>query len=287
VSGVDSTSTMDSDSTVSVDTDMEEECEGASGSIDVEQVSNVTGVHVLQKKVHACKVCERTFSSPGNVSRHTKKEHPHYNNIRGNCVCLECGKRYYRIAMLREHLVTDHEFTFKYEENLHANEREFLDWKAHLEMDLKCSFVKPQGKHVNHLQQEVQHFHCNRSGKYRPRLLTTGKRERQMKANGTVKIDTMCTSSIKATRQADDSYKSEICTTHYGHEIEVVKTWLPITARRAARRQVEIMKNELMKFNCHLCDKVFTRHDTAKRHMCNVHGLETPPDVIKGKFPGE
>merc|ERR550534_1047093 len=171
-----------------------------------------------------------------------KKEHTEYNNRRGNCVCLECGKRYYTIPMLRQHLVNEHQFIFKYEENLHANEKEFLDWKSRFEMDQKCSFLKPRGKSVNNLQQEVQHFHCNRSGKYSPKLSSTGKRERQMKANGTVKMDTMCTCSIRATRQVDGSYKSEICATHYGHEIEVVKTWLPITARRAKRRHVEVQK---------------------------------------------
>ena len=70
-------------------------------------------------KVHKCPECDYTCPKVSNMKRHMMRKHAmHGQNLTfqsGKCLCIECGRQFYRIKDLREHLSTEHGFNFKTE----------------------------------------------------------------------------------------------------------------------------------------------------------------------------
>ena len=53
-----------------------------------------------------------------NMKRHMKRKHDMDGDLnfqRGKCLCLDCGRHFYRIKDLRDHLSTEHGLEFKTE----------------------------------------------------------------------------------------------------------------------------------------------------------------------------
>jgi hypothetical protein len=81
----------------------------------------------------------------------------------------------------------------------------------------------------------IIYYYCNRSGYYKDKR--TGKRE--TKSQSTSKLDTYCTASIKiATDKQTKEVNAEICSTHYGHDIDLEHLRLPETVRLSVAAQL-------------------------------------------------
>ena len=74
-----------------------------------------------------CPICYKNFNVKSNLARHIKRWHKDNTEVlnsmaKGACICLECGKRCFKISHLREHLTATHDFTFAIEKEDHQNE---------------------------------------------------------------------------------------------------------------------------------------------------------------------
>ncbi|XP_022790149.1 uncharacterized protein LOC111329658 [Stylophora pistillata] len=69
----------------------------------------------------------------------------------------------------------------------------------------------------------VPYYQCNTGRVYK--LKGTG--IRQLKSQGTFKIQRNCTATLKATTTEDGKITVDLCLTHYGHQQDLQHTWLP------------------------------------------------------------
>ena len=73
------------------------------------------------EKKHKCPNCDASFTIKYSLKRHMLTKHPHATNdlnqvtSDGNCICHDCGCKFYRITDLRQHLTRSHNFIFKME----------------------------------------------------------------------------------------------------------------------------------------------------------------------------
>ena len=69
--------------------------------------------------VHECPECDYTCPKVSTMKRHMMRKHAMDGQKltfqRGKCLCIECGRQFYRIKDLLEHLSTEHGFNFKTE----------------------------------------------------------------------------------------------------------------------------------------------------------------------------
>ena len=81
-------------------------------------------------KVHKCPECDYACPKVSNMKRHMMRKHAMDGQTltfqSGNCLCIECGRQFYRIKDLREHLSTEHGFSFKTEALLMQNVKGIL-----------------------------------------------------------------------------------------------------------------------------------------------------------------
>ncbi|CAH3198945.1 unnamed protein product [Porites evermanni] len=202
-----------------------------------------------ETKLHRCPECDYICPKVSNMKRHMKRKHNlNSNNVtsqKGKCLCNECDRQFYRIKDLREHLSSSHGFIFKTDAIHLQNVKEFESWKAEVEENEGCSFVKVTGskKHLS-TGQKVEYFQCNRGGSYRPRR--SGKR--RQKSQGSCKIEKNCTSSMLLKYEDDGTITVDVCYTHYGHEIELQHVWLSKTKRQelAAKMQQGVPRDRIL-----------------------------------------
>ena len=76
---------------------------------------------------YSCPTCKQAFNVKSNRTRHIKNKHKDATNkinllSKGDCLCLECGLRFYKITHLRDHLHASHGFSFAVEEKNHSSE---------------------------------------------------------------------------------------------------------------------------------------------------------------------
>ena len=70
---------------------------------------------------------------------------------------------------------------------------EFEDWKCDLEEQEMCSYVKCTGMKSTADNNQVCYYYCSRSGYFNSK----GRGKRQIKSQGTSKLNTYCTAAIK------------------------------------------------------------------------------------------
>ena len=110
-----------------------------------------------------------------------------------------------------------------------------MDWKCKEEDKHNANFVKQTGSKTDVKNNKISYFHCNRSGFFKSK--TSG--QRQLKSQGTDKIDGYCTAYIKViTRQHTGEVEASICNTHYGHEQDLGHIRLSINARLSIAGQL-------------------------------------------------
>ena len=91
---------------------------------------------------------------------------------------------------------------------------DFRDWKREQEEDSNSTFVKQTGSKTDKNQNKITYYYCNRTGFYTSKDI----RQRQLKSQGTDKLNAHCTASIKTTiHHITGEVGVETCHTHYGH----------------------------------------------------------------------
>lgn len=93
---------------------------------------------------------------------------------------------------------------------------EFCKWKQEYEEANCVNFVKLTGSKKG-FGQIIEYYNCNRSGYFTS--VSTGKR--QIKAQGTCKLNAYCTASLTANRFEDGTITVDICDTHYSHTLSL------------------------------------------------------------------
>ena len=163
-----------------------------------------------------CSLCKSSYTRRNDLKRHMEKFHQQ-TIYQGDSVCLQCDFKAVHVEKLREHLSTEHGLKMEMENLTFHSYEEFEDWKCDLEEATNCSYVKHSGVKSTKHEEHVQHFKCNRSGKFKSKRLG----RRRLKSSGSCKTDINCTSFLRVNLQKDGSVSVLMCRTHYGHATEV------------------------------------------------------------------
>lgn len=99
-----------------------------------------------------------------------------------------------------------------------------MRWKENYEIETRSCFYHRKTETRN--GRKVEYWYCNRSGIYQS--ASQGNRRRKLKAQGILKINNNCTSSITLTINVNEgTVQAIIYHTHYGHEAELVHLRIP------------------------------------------------------------
>ena len=93
--------------------------------------------------------------------------------------------------------------------NNFSHKTEFLDWKVGLEETSNCNYFQSTGN-KNNQTGETTYYYCSRSGMYQNSDVN---RTRNLKSQGSCKIDDHCTANIVLTKTSDGVFKMEACNT--------------------------------------------------------------------------
>ena len=97
------------------------------------------------------------------------------------------------------------------------------------------TFVQQTGQKKDANDNTIIYYKCNRSGFYKTK--STG--QRQLKSQGTDKINGHCTAFIKTTtNKHNETIKAEICSTHYGHGHDLEHIRLDTNTRLTIARKL-------------------------------------------------
>ena len=99
----------------------------------------------------------------------------------------------------------------------------FLEWKEEEEDRSSSKFVKRTQPRTSKEGIVTYYFYCSRSGTYKPKGLS----KRSLKTQGTSKLNSYCTSYMKAKQSPDNKLEVEYCSTHHNHEREIAHLTLP------------------------------------------------------------
>lgn len=90
---------------------------------------------------------------------------------------------------------------------------DFEIWKREYEENCNTYFIRKTGT-----KGCMQYYYCNRSGYFN----TRGKGMRNIKSQGTSKLNTYCTATITTTtdNKTGEVYVT-VCHTHYGHDLQL------------------------------------------------------------------
>ena len=103
-----------------------------------------------------------------------------------------------------------------------------MQWKEQYETSSRSSFVLHSSpKERCSVDYVTYYYYCNRSGKY----VARGKGKRQLKIQGSSKLDTHCPAYIRAKRHQDGQVHVEICDYHT-HELLLAHLPLPESTRQ-------------------------------------------------------
>ena len=163
-----------------------------------------------------CSVCDSSYTRRNDLKRHMEKAHSQTIN-RGDSICLHCDFRSVHVEKLREHLSSVHGIDMEIETLSFQNYEEFEEWKFDLEEATKCSYVKQSGVKTTKFEDHVQHFKCNRSGKFKSRRVG----RRRVKSSGSCKTEMNCTSFMRMSVVDGGVVNATVCKTHYGHATEI------------------------------------------------------------------
>ena len=95
--------------------------------------------------------------------------------------------------------------------------------------------MKNTGNKTDINNNQTCYFYCNRSGFYNAK----GQGDEQLKSQGTSKLHTYCTASIKTTTDKNtEQISAEICKTHYGHTSDLGHIHLSENTRLSVVRQL-------------------------------------------------
>ena len=125
------------------------------------------------------------------------------------------------------HLKEEHQLPLEIEETTFENSNNFLDWKETLEKEthsqyvLHCAPVKKEGEIISY-------YYCNRAGGYKSK----GAGLRQLKTQGSAKINNQCSAHMKVTENFHKQYITvKYCSAHYNHDTKFAYLRMPERTR--------------------------------------------------------
>ena len=111
---------------------------------------------------------------------------------------------------------------------MHATHSEFEQWKEDYEKNNDSWFVKGTGEKGDN-DKTTTYYYCNRTRNFQCK----GSGQRNIKAQGTSKIDAYCTAALTVTCVADSaSIGVKFCKSHYGHVTSLGHLRLPESDRK-------------------------------------------------------
>ena len=137
--------------------------------------------------------------------------------------CIDPFHRFQTTLQLVSHLSATHHMKMDTRTLSFSNMNEFLQWKEKEERATNSSYVKHSSSKL-YGENEHSYYYCNRTGSY------TGKGEgkRQLKSQGSSKINSHCTAHMKAVYNRNSHKVSvEHCATHHSHNIQLGHLRMP------------------------------------------------------------
>ncbi|GBN83501.1 hypothetical protein AVEN_239909-1 [Araneus ventricosus] len=170
-----------------------------------------------------CEKCEISFTMRKGLNAHIRKFHPEQEVlVKGNQICGMCDRTFRTIALLQEHLESQHSICLKYVSETFYSDEEFLNWKEKIEKDSLSSFVLRNHSERKEMGKRLSYYICHRSGCFKPKE----DRTRHLKASGSVKSGCTCPAIMNVTKQTvDDIVEISVRyqSVHVGHELETGK----------------------------------------------------------------
>lgn len=167
-----------------------------------------------------CEFCGKCLRNIYNLKRHYTKVHsitdPDSQSKSLKCSICKCF--FTTFNSFCEHL-SNHNIKVEIEDWKFKTESEFQEWKNSVQERDCVSFVKKTGKLYS--EGHVIFFRCNRSGDYKSRVTDPNKRKKEIRSQGSHKINAYCPCRIRHTLKRDGSVYASYCKTHVGHEIEL------------------------------------------------------------------
>lgn len=167
-----------------------------------------------------CPLCDKSFSKRFNLTRHMSNVHNQLCDVplkrNTSFICTICSHGSYNFSSYVEHISKEHEIILKTETLNFKNSQEFFSWKSDVEENENvCFFRKTAAKNV--LDGSVTYYHCSRSGFFQYQK----ERKRELKIQGSCKINGFCPSRVKAKFLNDGSVVIDYCSSHVGHKSEL------------------------------------------------------------------
>uniref|UniRef100_A0A1B6CG27 C2H2-type domain-containing protein n=1 Tax=Clastoptera arizonana TaxID=38151 RepID=A0A1B6CG27_9HEMI len=220
-----------------------------------------------------CKFCEKSFVRNFCLKRHLRKVHNlNLENVslaRSNFSCPLCQEKLKKYSDFIKHSSDKHDITIKNKKIEFKNEKEFLMWKNDIEKESNTYFYKRTSS--LRADYKKQFFYCNRSGFYHSTLV---ERKREIKKQGSRKINGFCPCSLKVYFFDDGKVKVDYCSTHVGHTVDVQHLPLTLEERQAIAIQIRnnipydvILANVRSSIGTKDCDRI---HLLTKQDLRNI-----------------
>ncbi|CAH0554828.1 unnamed protein product [Brassicogethes aeneus] len=192
---------------------------------------------VPRKFTYTCKTCGHGFTHRRNYICHARK---HDSSAFADEVikskhpkkCPRCDFKHSYAKKMHEHFKEDHDFEVVEKDLEFSCEKDLLQWRHSLETSTNSKFIK---KGIDIFKEHTNELYiCHRSGDYIPE----GKGIRNLKNQGSHKINAFCPASIKIVKYKPScKFKVTYIDTHFGHELDVKHLYLsPQDKHQIARR---------------------------------------------------
>ncbi|KAH1008338.1 uncharacterized protein LOC109535894 isoform X1 [Dendroctonus ponderosae] len=171
---------------------------------------------------YKCPECPKQFSGVTNFNAHKKIHQTKIvtGNRSNQLKCPLCKYEDNLKSKLIHHFEENHQIVVKSENMQFDSEEQFDIWKLEEEKSTKSCFIKKRGAKTT-LNGTKTTYVCHRSGKY----ISKGKGERNLKCQGSNKINAFCPAGMSMTQKAN------ICSvdyikTHVGHQNDLAHLFL-------------------------------------------------------------
>ncbi|XP_042234198.1 uncharacterized protein LOC121874220 isoform X2 [Homarus americanus] len=170
-------------------------------------------------KVYHCPICHTVVASRQSLFKHRKRKHEEVMEDceqRKTLQCMECSLRFVVMKDLLGHYQAEHQRDIFLRAGHFKNKEEFMSWMKDVEKKTRARFVKHSGQtQIKHAK--VDYFYCNRSGSF----VSKGKGRRSIKAQGSSKINGICSAFIKVVHdRLLETCTTEFCLDH-SHECDI------------------------------------------------------------------
>lgn len=180
-----------------------------------------------------CELCNKGFCKRYNLNRHNKIKHSFpvvfRRKRRTDYKCGLCEDIFTKFKDFKDHLPLVHDIKLKSQELEFKTDNEFKEWKQFVEEQETASYVKHQASSYYDLK--IGYYQCHRSGYFRE-TVKPHERQRQIKIQGTSKINAYCPARIKSISSSDGSVYVEYCSTHVGHNMDLAHLNVPVDERK-------------------------------------------------------